>query len=173
LCDISGTQSLKETTMSRRPWHPIVLGALLAAMALPALAVERPKDKPRANDANSTQAAPAPAASPADAPNARIAALIRRDGKIIRNKGVSAVQRIDVGVYCITPRASSGVTPSSAVVVLTPEYYYSLYNEIKVQWATQGSGCGGGKIGVYTLADANLDGVYTRSNAVSFSIIVP
>ena len=58
-------------------------------------------------------------------------------------------------------------------MVLTPEYFYSLYNEVKVQWASRGSGCNSTEIGVYTMADANLDGIYTFSNAVSFSIIVP
>ena len=59
-------------------------------------------------------------------------------------------------------------------MVLTPEYFNSLYNEVKVQWATRGSGCNNStEIGVYTMADANLDGIYTFSNAVSFSIVVP
>ncbi len=58
-------------------------------------------------------------------------------------------------------------------MVLTPEYFYSLYNEVKVQWASRGSGCNSNEIGVYTMADVNLDGIYTFSNAVSFSIIVP
>jgi hypothetical protein len=44
---------------------------------------------------------------------------------------------------------------------------------VKVQWASRGSGCNSTEIGVYTMADVNLDGVYTFSNAVSFSIIVP
>ena len=109
----------------------------------------------------------------ADAPNARLAALILRDLRIQRRKNVDNVRRIDVGVYCIRPSAASGINPTTNIVVLTPEYFFSLYNEIKVEWASRRSGCSANEIGVYTMADANLDGVYTFSNAVSFSILVP
>lgn len=126
-------------------------------------------ERPRASNAN----AAASAAVAADAPGVRLAALIRRDGTIIRNKNVSAVKRIDTGVYCITPKSGSGITPSKAIVTLTPEYYYSLYNEIKVQWASSGSGCSSSQIAVYTLADSNLNGTYTFSNGVGFSIVIP
>ena len=108
------------------------------------------------------------------APNSRMAALILRDLTIQRDFNVAAVRRIDVGVYCVRPTAAAGIDPRNSIVVLTPEYFYSLYNEVKVQWATRGSGCSNTtEIGVYTMADANLDGIYTFSNAVSFSIIVP
>jgi hypothetical protein len=153
------------------------VGAFVAALAfasVPAQAAkERPQGAPRASDNQAAQAAPAPAASPAQAPNARLAGLIRRTGAVLRNKGIAAVRRIDTGVFCITPTAASGITPNNAIVMLTPEYFYTLYNEVKVQWAFSGSGCGARRIGVYTFADANLDGIYTPSNAVSFSIIVP
>ena len=109
----------------------------------------------------------------ADAPNARLAALILRDLRIQRDNNVDDVRRIHVGVYCIRPGAASGIDPTTNIVVLTPEYYFSLYNEMKVQWASRGNGCNANEIGVYTMADANLDGVYTFSNAVSFSIVVP
>ena len=109
----------------------------------------------------------------ADAPNARLAALILRDLRIQRRKNVDNVRRIDVGVYCIRPSAASGINPTTNIVVLTPEYYFSLYNEIKVEWASRRNGCNANEIGVYTMADANLDGVYTFSNGVSFSILVP
>ncbi len=109
----------------------------------------------------------------ADAPNARLAALILRDLRIQRRKNVDNVRRIDIGVYCIRPSAASGINPTTNIVVLTPEYFFSLYNEIKVEWASRRSGCSANEIGVYTFADTNLDGVYTFSNAVSFSILVP
>ena len=117
-------------------------------------------------------AAPIPEVA-ADAPNARLAALILRDLTIQRNKNVNRVRRLAVGVYCIRPTAASGVDPRNNIVVLTPEYYFSLYNEVKVQWASRRNGCNADEVGVYTMADANLDGIYTFSNAVSFSIIVP
>ena len=46
-------------------------------------------------------------------------------------------------------------------------------NEIMVQWGTKGSGCSADRIAVYTLADINANGIYSFSNAVSFSIYVP
>jgi hypothetical protein len=42
-----------------------------------------------------------------------------------------------------------------------------------VQWASWGSGCLSTEIGVYTLADENLNGTYTFSNSVGFSIVIP
>jgi hypothetical protein len=154
----------------------MIFGAMIAALAcasLPLQAKERPQGAPRFSDNKAAQAAPAPAAAAVTAPNARLAGLIRRDGAIIRNKNISSVHRVAAGVFCITPTAASGITPNNAIVMLTPEYFYSLYNEIKVQWAFRGSSCGNRRIAVYTFADANLDGVYTPSNAVSFSIVIP
>jgi hypothetical protein len=163
--------------MNRLFRHPMILGAVAAALvcaSLPAQAQKARQDAfPRASDQESAQPAPAPSAAVADAPNARLAGLINRNLTILRNKNIASVQRVAVGAYCITPKAAAGITPSTAIVVLTTEYYYSLYNETKVQWATKGSTCGANKIAVYTFADANLDGVYTPSNAVAFSIVVP
>jgi len=162
----------------RRQWQTIAFGTLLSCAvcagafaqdAAPAAA--RTKGPPRDNTGEQAQAV-APAVV-ADAPNARLAALIRRDLTLIRNKGVQRVTRPQIGVYCIKPTAASGVNPATAIVTLTPEYFYSLYNEIKVQWATKGSPCPTNTIAVYTTADGNLDAEYTFSNAVSFSIIVP
>jgi hypothetical protein len=109
----------------------------------------------------------------ADAPFARLAALILRDGRVPRNKGVNRVRRPEIGVYCIRPTAASGIDPTTNIVMLTPEYFFSLYNEVKVQWASRRNSCNADEIGVYTMADVNLDGIYTFSNAVSFSIVVP
>jgi hypothetical protein len=107
------------------------------------------------------------------APNARLAGLIDAGGAPIRTKAITSITRIDTGVYCIRPATSTGVNVNTAVVTLTPEYFYSLLNEVKVQWAAQESGCPAGQIGVYTLADPNRDGRYTFSNNVGFSIVVP
>ena len=107
------------------------------------------------------------------APNARIAGLIDAGGAPIRTKAITSITRIANGVYCIRPASSSGVNVNTAVVMLTPEYFYSLLSEVKVQWAAQESGCPTGQIGVYTLSDTNRDGVYTFSNNVGFSIMVP
>jgi len=116
---------------------------------------------------------PVQAAVTADAPNARLAVLVRRDLTILRNKGVASVHRPSVGTYCITPMASTGIVPSTAIVIATPEYYYSAYNEIKVQWSAGGNVCGPNRIAVYTLSDLYANGIYRLSNAVSFSVVVP
>ena len=160
------------------PLKAVLIGAVVASLAsVSAFAQAERKPDPNARPraalkAESEATAPAPEIA-ADAPNARLAALIRRDLLVQRNKGVAGVRRIAVGVYCIRPAAGTGINPATAIVTLTPEYFYSLYNEITVQWASRNSGCATNEIGVYTFADVNLDAIYTFSNAVSFSIIVP
>lgn len=109
----------------------------------------------------------------ADAPNARVAALILRNLAIPRNKGVANVRRIGTGQYCVRPTVASGVDPATAIVVLTPEFHFSLYNEVTVQWRSTNNGCASNEIGVYTFSDRFLTARYRLSNDVSFSIIVP
>lgn len=146
-----------------------MLGAVLSGFAVAAVAAE---DPPRAAQ-NGTEKMEIRPMVAADAPNARMAGLIRRDLKILRNKNISDVNRKGAGIYCILPKAASGIDPDTAVVVLTPEYYYSTLNEIKVQWASKGSGCPASRIAVYTLSDRNGNGIYSFTNDVSFSILVP
>jgi hypothetical protein len=167
-----------ETEMIYRRWKTFLLAATLSAFACAAAAqtaqtppVNQPP--PRESDGSTPAKAPVGAAVVAEAPNARLAGLVRAGGTIVRNKGISSITRIGVGVYCILPVASTGITPSTAIVTLTTEYFYSQLNEIMVQWAAAGSGCPSNRIGVYTLADPNADGIYTFSNAVGFSIVVP
>lgn len=155
----------------------MLIGASIASLAVvSAFAQERADrradSKPRATQSEVGREAASPEVV-ADAPNARLAGLILRDLRIQRRKNIDSVRRIDTGVYCIRPTAASGIDPTTAIVVLTPEYYFSLYNEVKVEWASRRNGCTATELGVYTFADVNLDGVYTFSNAVSFSIIVP
>jgi hypothetical protein len=140
--------------------------ALLACST--ALAAEG--DRPRASDAPSTRAAETRAT--AQAPGVRLAALIKAGGGLILDKGVASVTRIDEGVYCIRPNAGTNINPSRVVVSLTPEYFFSELDEIKVQWAQRKHGCGSNRIAVYTLADTDRNGIYGFSNRVGFSIIV-
>ncbi len=109
----------------------------------------------------------------AQAPNARLAVLVDAGGRVVRSKGVRSVQRLRVGEYCIRPTGRSGVNPRTAVLTTSPEFFFSLLSEIKVQWVTFGSECGADRIGIYTLADTNDDGVYGFSNDVAFSVVVP
>jgi hypothetical protein len=148
------------------------LCALSAALSLTAGAAmaQTEKDLPRSSD--QAQEAIAPKAVAA-APNARLAALIQSGGTVIREKGVLSVTHPKTGIYCIKPDASTGIVPNNSIVIVSPEFFYSKLNEIKVQWAAKGSPCGNDRLAVYTLADLNVDGVYTFSNAVGFSIYVP
>ncbi len=147
------------------------LCALSAALSLVAgAAMAQEKNPPRAKD--QAQAAAAPKAAAA-APNARLAALVQAGGNLIRHKNVQGIARPQTGIYCIRPMAAAGIVPGNSIVILTPEYFYSELNEVKVQWASRGSPCGTDRIAVYTLADFNLDGRYTFSNDVGFSILVP
>lgn len=158
--------------MTRFPFKTFLLAAALSAFACAATA-QTVKDRPRDNNG---PAAPSAAPTPnivADAPSPRLAALIRQYGVIIRNKGVSSVTRIDTGVYCILPLASTGIKPATAIVIVSPEYFYSALNEVTVQWASTQSGCPSNRIGVYTFADLDANGIYSFSNLVGFSIIVP
>jgi hypothetical protein len=155
----------------------MLIGASVASLSVvSAFAQERANRRadpqPRATQSEVGREATNPEIA-ADAPNARLAALVLRDGRVPRNKGVANLRRPDIGVYCIRPTVASGIDPSTNIVVLTPEYFFSLYNEVKVQWASRRNSCNSDEIGVYTMADVNLDGVYTFSNAVSFSIVVP
>ena len=156
----------------------MLIGASVASLAVvSAFAQERAErradPKPRATQNEIGKEAATNPEVVAVAPNSRLAALILRDVTIQRNFNVAGVRRPQVGVYCIRPTGPAGIDPRTNIVVLTPEYFYSLYNEVKVQWASRGSGCNSNEIGVYTMADVNLNGVYTFSNAVSFSIVVP
>ena len=156
----------------------MLIGASVASLSIVSAFAQERADRradpqPRATQSEIGKEAASNPEVVAVAPNSRLAALILRDLTIQRDFNVDNVRRLSVGVYCIRPAAATGIDPRTAIVVLTPEYFYSLYNEVKVQWASRGSGCNSTEIGVYTMADANLDGVYTFSNAVSFSIVVP
>lgn len=167
---------MRNSAPLRDRWlHPALAGMviLLTAGAV-AVAQERTGDRPRFKDAAESQRAVEPQAAAADAPNARMVALVRApDGRLVSGKGVHSVQRIATGVYCIRPTNATGINPLTAVAVVSVEYFYSLFNEVTVQWARLQNGCGNARIGVYTLADPNLTGRYRLSNAVGFVVYVP
>jgi hypothetical protein len=159
-----------ELTSARAALRVCALSAALSLVADTAMTqTERDQGPPRAKD----ETAATPRATVAAAPNARLAALVRGGGTVIRSKGVQGVARVDTGVYCIRPAAGSGVNPANSIVVVSPEFFFSEINEVMVQWASRGSPCGNDRIAVYTLDDINLDARYTFSNRVGFSIYVP
>jgi hypothetical protein len=155
----------------------IRFGALAAALMLAcagnAMAQDdnKPaKDLPRAKDSSAAEDAKGGTAN-AFAPNARLAALIRPGGGIVRQQGVASVTNPEVGLYCIEPEA--GINTNNAIVIVNPEFHFSEVNEIKVQWISRRTTCGPNRFGVVTLEDFNLDARYHRSNHVAFSIVVP
>jgi len=159
----------------RHRWLRSILSVtvLLTAGAV-AIAQERTNERPRLKDATETQRAVDSRAITADAPNSRLVALVRApDGLLVMGKDVANVRRIATGVYCIRPTNASNINPRTAVVVVSVEYFYSLFNEVQAQWARRQNGCNNNEIGVYTQADRNLDGQYTFSNAVGFVVYVP
>ena len=107
------------------------------------------------------------------APGARLAAFVDAGGSPFRTKNVQSIQRIATGVYCIRPSASASINVNNSLVIVSPEFFNSSANEVSVQWAASGSGCGSDRFGVYTLIDSNHDAVYSFSNLVAFSIYVP
>ena len=144
------------------------IGAALSLIAGSAMA-QTNQDPPRA-----TSSEAATPRIPAVAPNARMAALVQSGGTLIREFNVAGISRPRTGIYCIRPTVASGVNPRNAIVVVSPEFFYSDLNEVKVQWASRGSPCrADDQIAVYTLADLNADGIYSFSNDVGFSIYVP
>lgn len=108
------------------------------------------------------------------APNARLAGLFDAGGAPIRTKGVQSIQRIDTGVYCIRPGPGTNINVNTIVASVSVEYFYSTSDEVQVQWVATQSGCGSGRIGVYTFQNRSLSsGNYVFSNGVGFSIVVP
>jgi hypothetical protein len=152
----------------------MLIGASIASLSVVSAFAQEAAKRAGNDRARAGQSEATPEAVVADAPGVRLAGLIRADNLVAqRNKNIANVRRIAAGVYCIRPTAASGINPATAVVTLTVEYFYSLYNESTVQWASRQNGCTANEIGVYTFADVNLDARYTFSNTVSFSIIVP
>src|SRR6266540_2204860 len=148
----------------------VVPSALAAAFFLTCSATSgAEKIVPRSIDSHDMAAAQ----SAADAPNARLVALVDRAGNILQSKGVDSVKRIDTGVYCIRPQASANINPKNSIAIVTAEWSYSRFNEVEAQWARAGSGCGSDRFGVITTSDFNLNAKYVRSNDAAFTIYVP
>ena len=150
----------------RRKFSVLAASAALALFAVSAASAQ----EEGARDDNKRAAT---RAIVAEAPNARLAALIDAGGAIIRQKGVANVVRISEGQYCIRPTAASGVNPRTAIVIVTEEFFFSWLDEIEAQWASRGHDCGPNRIAVRTKDDRDLNGSYNNSNLVGFTVFVP
>lgn len=149
----------------------LAFAAVLSTLAFAAMAQDRPRDTaPLAGKS----AFSSKAFGGVSAPNARLAGLFDAGGAPIRTKGVQSIQRIATGVYCIRPAPSANINVNTIIPSVSVEYFYSEADEVQVQWVATQSGCGTGRIGVYTFENPSLSGGnYVFSNGVGFSIVVP
>ena len=152
--------------------------AILITMSVSGLAaspnVPTPGEPPHRSAQHRDQvgvSSPASAAVAASS-NARLAAVIRQGGSIIRSKGVQSVTNPFFGTYCVRPTAASGVNPRTIVPVITVDYDRSTFNEVMAQYSDVGPDCPLGTIEVLTFDDRNLDAIYFDSNSVGFTIVV-
>ena len=154
-------------------WRVVQLVVISGLSVLPfqALAQDRLRDTaPLANEDSFS----AQAFGGVVAPYARLAGLFDAGGAPIRTKGVQSIQQIATGVYCIRPSVGTNINVNTIIPSVSVEYFHSLSDEVQVQWAARNSGCGPGRIGVYTFRNLSLSGGnYVFSNGVGFSIVVP
>ena len=108
----------------------------------------------------------------AQAPNARLTALVDSGGRVVRSTNVDYVTNPRPGVYCIRPETRLNLNRMIAVVSV--EFFYSRFSEALVQWRSDpGFFCPDEHIEVYTLGDPNLNGSYVRTDGIAFTILVP
>ena len=107
----------------------------------------------------------------AQAPYARVAALIKNGGTLLRSKRIARVTRVATGRYCIDP--SIEIDVNRAIVVATVDWSHSLPGSDAdlVQWRSTGADCAPGSFEVLTFR--NSSGNFVPSDAVAFSFVVP
>ena len=111
------------------------------------------------------------------ATNARLVALVNGDTAggphyhLIRQKGVRSVTNPSAGTFCIRPKASTGINPSTAVASVTTDWYYTTGNDSVAMWASSDdvARCPSGTFEVKTFDISST----ADDNAVGFLIVVP
>jgi hypothetical protein len=99
---------------------------------------------------------------------ARICALVDQSALVVRSKGISAVTRPSVGVYCITPVETD---PGIDIGFVTVDWDRSLGNNILAAWGSNHYGCAAGQYSVRTFALSG--GTFIAANNVAFAFFVP
>lgn len=132
---------------------------------------------PRTQQPNDAQrATPTPSAiGGADAPNARLAALIRvnvnpRSVVVFRSKGVASVTSPVVGLVCIKPSATFNV--NQIVPNVSIDFSNSFVGNNMVEYRSAGVGCPTGNIAVRTFV-LDPDVNKRPDDGVAFTIVVP
>ncbi len=128
---------------------------------------------PKTNDPENTKVAPN-AVGGADAPSARLAALIRGnlDGSVsvFRSKGIAGATRPQVGLICIQP--SPALDVNKIVPTLSIDFSTSFVGNNLVEYRSAGIGCPSGNIAVRTFVlDPNVN--KRPDDGVAFTIVVP
>jgi hypothetical protein len=106
----------------------------------------------------------------ATAPNARIAAVVRSGGAVVRSKGIAAVTHPSAGLYCIDP-TSTTFNVGTAVPVLSVDWSTSVGDALMAHWRSSLVGCPTGWFAVLTFVGE--DGTFDQSDGVSFTFVVP
>ena len=110
----------------------------------------------------------------AEAPNARLAALVSGGASagsftVRRQVGVAQITNPQAGVYCVKPAAGTGVKPAKAVPIVGTEYANTSGFDSFAMWNSARPSCPTGNIEVDTF-DSSAE---ARVNPVSFTIVVP
>lgn len=110
----------------------------------------------------------------AQAPNARLAALI--DGgstvgslTVVRQVGVAEVTNPATGVFCVRAAASTGIKPAKVVPIVSTEYTLTTGFDTATQWASGRTSCPSGTVEVRTFDTSTSDAV----NGAAFTIVIP
>lgn len=107
----------------------------------------------------------------AEAPNARLAALIDQAGGVVRSKGVRAIQHPEPGVFCIRPKGSANIDVTRVVPSVTVDWSNSSGDALMAFYRSSGFGCSANRITVLTVRGE--DGTFDVEDGVAFTVVVP
>jgi hypothetical protein len=116
-------------------------------------------------------AASAKAVGKAQAPYARLAVVVDRDGSVLRSKGVKAVGNPAPGIYCIRPARSAKIKFKKYVPSVSVEWGNSSGDALLAQWHASASHCASKRIEVHTYNGD--DGSWDPEGNVAFTVVVP
>jgi hypothetical protein len=105
------------------------------------------------------------------APGARLAVVVDRDGSVLRSKGVKAVTNPDPGIYCINPSKGSKFKFRKYVPSVSVEWGNSSGDGLLAQWHAGASHCAPKRIEIHTYNGD--DGTWDPDGNVAFTVVVP